>query len=255
MMMVDSGAQISNGPVDHYDVYKRMVDTALIRPPEAEIQGSWWRSGNKVEFIVKATNLRPDTLTEVYIMGIVYEENRIKLTNRFARVVADDYGNDMLPYETRYFHFTIEDDLVGVDWNKLQAIVLIEHFRKDWDHFDMLQAAPAQRVEPSLSVAPESLAFMIDAGDVAGPTATVQVLGGGFAAWTAASNQPWLAIAPAAGNLLDRPQVTIDKDALGPGWQEGTVTFRATDAGFTDTVAVRAYLGEVERIYMPVAIR
>ena len=52
-----------------------------------------------------------------------------------------------------------------------------------------------------------------------------------------------------------RDRVTIDKSVLNPGWQQGIVTFTATDAAFSDTVAVRAYLGEVKRLYAPVTIR
>lgn len=254
LVMVDSGNQISNGYVDFHGVYQNMVETSLARPAEAEIGASWWRSGDQVELLVEIKNLRPTPLENAWVVAIVYEENHIKVTNRFGRAEVVRPVSLWLPNEVRTIIMT-SDPLTGVDWDKLRVVVLVEYYHEDEGAYDMLQAAPAMRVAPSLSVSPESLTFLVDPDDVDDQEATVQVLGGGFAEWTATTDRPWLRIAPTTGNLLGQPQVTIDKSALNPGWQQGAVTFTATDAAFSDTVAVRAYLGEVKRLYVPVTIR
>lgn len=257
--MVDSGIRISNGRVDFYNIYKDMVEFALTRPAEVDIQASWWRTGDHIDFYIRLTNIRdqavgfePGDFTGLF--GIVYEENHIQLTNRFVRMTVEESGIKLDPHETRLIQLSTPD-LVGVDWDRLNAVVIYDINKISNTYFESLQAAPAQRVEPSLSVAPESLLFMVDPDDAAGPAAGVQVLGGGFAEWTATTDRPWLRVDPAGGGPLDTTQVTIDKSALSPGWQEGTVTFTATDAGFSDTVAVRAYLGSIERLYVPVSTR
>ena len=85
LVMVDSGNQISNGYVDFHGVYQNMVETSLARPAEAEIGASWWRSGDQVELLVEIKNLRPTPLENAWVVAIVYEENHIKVTNRFGR--------------------------------------------------------------------------------------------------------------------------------------------------------------------------
>src|SRR5512136_2137378 len=48
MIMVDSGHQISNGPLDYYNAYKAMVDSELRRPAEARIEAYFRRVGDHI---------------------------------------------------------------------------------------------------------------------------------------------------------------------------------------------------------------
>jgi hypothetical protein len=52
LVMVDSGQQFSNGYLSSsaHDTYKAMVDTALARPPQAEIMASSRRLADRVYF-------------------------------------------------------------------------------------------------------------------------------------------------------------------------------------------------------------
>lgn len=254
MIMTDSGMLISSGYLDFHDVYRDMVDTTLARPAEADVQATWWRSGDKIEIIVQLKNLRAAALDQANVVAIVYEENRIKVTNRFGRVEVVRNVTDLLPNQDRMVSLT-SDALTGVAWDKLRVIVLLEYYRPDLGHYDMLQAAMAQQVAPGLSAAPDSLDFMIDPDDPAAPAVTVQVLGAGFTEWTATADSPWIIVSPASGLLLTHPQVTVDKAALAPGWQTGGITFSSIDAAYADRVTVQAFLGPLERLYIPLTVR
>lgn len=258
LTMVDSGIRVNNGRVDFYNVYKEMVETALARPAEADIQALWWRSGHQIEVFVTLTNLRADTLgdisgEELNLFAVVYEGNRVKLTNRFVRAVVARWVTSLAPDESRTFQL-VAPDLVDVDWEKLHVVVMVDLYQPPALTFDMLQAAIARHVEPSLTVSPDALTFVVDPSDATVTPAQVAIAGGGFFDWTAAADQPWIAISPTSGALLSQVLVAVDREALTRGWQEGIVTFTATDAAFSDTVAVRAYLGEVNRLYVPVTI-
>ena len=53
------------------------------------------------------------------------------------------------------------------------------------------------------------------------------------------------------------PIVTLKEGLLAPGWQEGHINFTATGSGpaMSDQVLVRAYLGPVDHVYLPLIRR
>jgi hypothetical protein len=147
MVMVDSGNQISNGYEDFYDVYQAMVDSALARPAQAEIQATWWRTGSRVGFDVEVKNLSTATLSSsansATVHAIVYEDARAKLTNRFARATVEAGIPDLAPNATATFKLETSD-LSDVDWDKLHFVVLVDYRPSgSVGAFDMLQATVA----------------------------------------------------------------------------------------------------------------
>ncbi len=109
LIMVDSGHQISNGYLNFYNVYKAMVDTELARPPQAEIQAQWWRTGDKVGFYAQVKNLSPAKLSSgtnsASVHAIVYEDAKVKVTNRFVRAAVETGISDLAPNADGRFHF------------------------------------------------------------------------------------------------------------------------------------------------------
>lgn len=227
LVMVDSGLKISNGWIDFYPVYKDMVETALARPPEADIVAHWWRSGDRVEVVARLTNLQAETLSPydngVTLFAVVYEENPTQPTNRFVRVVGSTQGIELVANETGTYRVTVFDT-AGVDWSRAHVAVLLDFFRSDANRHVMAQAAVAEAVAPELTAVPEALTFLVDPADTVVPGRDVVVWGGGFVNWTAAGDRPWLHVAPDHGQLGDSAWVSIDKSGLAPGWQEGTIT-------------------------------
>lgn len=53
------------------------------------------------------------------------------------------------------------------------------------------------------------------------------------------------------------PIVTLKEGMLAPGWQEGHINFTATGSGpaMSDQILVRAYLGPVDHVYLPLIRR
>lgn len=259
LTVVDSGVKISYGRVDFYPVYKDMVETALARPAEADVVAHWWRSGEQVEVVVRVTNLLAETLGVVNynnaaLFALVYEENPIQLTGRFVHAVETTRVVELATNETHTYHFSL---LVppGIDWNKAHVVALVDFIPHGATHYVMLQAARAEPVVPELSAAPGVLTFLVDPADVAVPGQNVAVLGGGFFNWTATGDRPWLSITPSSGQWGDSTRVTIDRSSLTPGWQEGTVSVMAVDSPLSDQVIVRAYLGPLRRLYLPLTTR
>ena len=65
LVMVDSGNEISNGPVDYHAVYSSMVDTSMQRPPQAAITATATHAeNNRLQFIVEVTNLSGERLSK-----------------------------------------------------------------------------------------------------------------------------------------------------------------------------------------------
>jgi len=154
--MVDSGNQISNGYVNFYNVYKTMVDNALARPPQADIQAYCWRTANKVGFNIQVKNLSAVTLSSsnsATVHAIVYEDAHVKVTNRFARAAVDQGISNLAPNATATF--TLETpDLSNVIWDNLHFVVLVDYRPSgSVGAFDTLQAAialPLDTTPPSV---------------------------------------------------------------------------------------------------------
>lgn len=125
LVMVDSGNQVSSGSQDFATVYRAMVDAALPRPPQADIQAYWWREGERVRFRVHVTNLTDGTLATAALHAIVFEESKVKLTNRFVREAVAEWIWDLAPGATETYTLTTPA-LAGVDWERLRYIVLVD---------------------------------------------------------------------------------------------------------------------------------
>lgn len=154
LVMVDSGNQISNGRVDFYSTYKAMVDAALARPPQAEIEFSSQRSGDTLDFNIQLTNLSGVTLSYssnwATVHAIVYEDAHVGVTDRIVRAAVFTRISPALAHgETRTF--TLRTELSGVDWNKIHPIVLVD-YRPGGSSgaYDMLQAATEEAPAPTV---------------------------------------------------------------------------------------------------------
>ena len=159
--MVDSGNQIQQGYASFYQVYQSMVDTALARPPQAEIQASWWRTGNQAEFYVQVHNLHTVTLSSevngAAVHAIVYEEARVGVTGRFGRAAVESGITSLAPDGSATFRLGTAD-LGDVNWDKLFAVVLVDYRPSGLaGRCDMLQAAVAERKTDGLTARPETV--------------------------------------------------------------------------------------------------
>jgi hypothetical protein len=260
LVMVDSGHQISNGPVDFYNVYKAMVDTELVRPAQAEIQASWWRTGDKVGFYIQVKNLSTVALSSssnsAAVHAIVYEEDvPARDTHRFGRAAVSTDISNLAPNATATY--TLEtSDLTGVNWDKLHFIVLVDYRPSgSVGAYDMLQAAVALPAGSPFAALPDSLTFMVDPTDLSIPLALVNFQGPSFVNWNAIPSTPWLTVTPSSGSITAQPTLAVIKNNLSTGWQQGNVTFTTADGLFSDQMIINAYLGAVKRTYLPFIMR
>jgi len=70
--------------------------------------------------------------------------------------------------------------------------------------------------------------------------------------WSAAPGAGWVTLASSTGTLPTQPVVSVKKSSLANGWQISSVSFSSTDGALNAIVTVRAYLGTLSKIYMPV---
>ncbi len=255
MIMINSGHQISNGPLDYYSAYKTMVDNELRRPAEARIEAYFRRVGDHVRVYGSLTNLSSATLSGVNsasIGAIVYENARIHLTDRFVRTAAQLYlDNPLLP--GAMVTFTLDTpDLSGVDWNRLRTVVFADYNPAGSATFDMLQAAYA--VPVTLTVQPNPLVLMVDSTRNVGLSLPLVMRGPYHLEWTATENIAWLGLSTAGGSITAPPTVIAINSALTPGWQTGEIEFSASGSdglALTQTLPVRAYYGPLRRAFLP----
>ncbi|MDX1982680.1 MAG: malectin domain-containing carbohydrate-binding protein [Bryobacteraceae bacterium] len=85
----------------------------------------------------------------------------------------------------------------------------------------------------TLSLAPGSLTF----NGSGTQQATVTVTNGPLS-WTAAANQPWLSVTPAAGTASGNVAVAVNAASLAPGTHTANITFNANGASQTVTVTL-----------------
>jgi hypothetical protein len=259
MVMVDSGNQISSGYVDFYTVYKNMVDTALARPAQAEIQAYWLRAGNKVVFYIQVTNLSVVTLSSyanlATVNAIIYEDAHVKVTNRFVRATVSTGMATLAPNDIATF--TLETpDLIGVNWDNLHFVVFVDYCPTgSVGAYDVLQAVIASPITAPFTVQPDILTFMVDPSDSFSPSALVNFQGPGFINWTATPNVSWLTTTPSSGPITVQPRISVITNKLLTGWQQGNITFTTTDGLFSDQVIINTYYGLVKRLYLPMAMR
>ncbi len=258
LVMVDSGKQISNGPKAFYDAYKAMVETAGLRPPQAEVEAYWWLEGSRAQFYVQVKNVSPVTLSpanSATLHGIVYEDAWVKVTERFARAAVETGIPSLAPGTTAVFQFGT-DDLTATDYDKLHVVVLAD-YRPGGSAgaFDMLQAAAATRLSAALSATPDRLTLLVEPPEPSIAPIAVSLEGAAFMGWSARSSAYWLAVTPGSGAMGTQPSITVSRDDLAPGWQQGQVTFTTADGLFSDEVWITVYVGAVERIYLPLVAR
>ncbi len=145
LIMVDSGSQISNGPVDFYNVYRSMVNTALARSAKATITAYSLRRGNKLRFFVRVTNLSGTSLAyssnSAAVHAVVWEDAHVADTNRFVRAtVSTEITSSIADGESSFFILETPE-LTGVAWDKLHAAVLADYRPAGMTGaYDMLQA-------------------------------------------------------------------------------------------------------------------
>lgn len=257
LVMVDSGNQISNGSEDFYTVYKGMVHAALARPALAEIEAYRWRAGDKVTFSAQVTNRSGVTLSggnAATVHAIVYEETQVAITGRYVRAVASTGISSLAPDATATFELETSE-LVDVDWDKLRYLVLVDYRPAGSSGpYDMLQAAFAQS-PTSFAVQPETLSFWVDPADPVPQAVPVMFESAETMNWTTLSSASWLTVTPASGSTTIQPLVSLITEALSPGWQSGVLTFTATDGTAADQVAVTAFYGTVQWVYLPLTIK
>ena len=142
--MVDSGNQYIGGRQDFHTVYGDMVETALTRPTQVDIQAYWWRTGDLVRFYVHVTNTGAATISGATAHAIVYEEAHVRLTDRFVREAVAMPMGDLAPGAT--VTYTLDTpDLTGLDWQRLRYLALVDQSLLGTSGaYDTLQAAYAE---------------------------------------------------------------------------------------------------------------
>jgi hypothetical protein len=259
LVMVNSGHQVSNGPLDYYNTYKAMIDSELQRPAEARIEAYFRRVGDHVRVYGSLTNLSGATLwytNSVSVGAIVYESARIHLTDRFVRTTAQLHlSSSLLP--GAMVTFTLDTpNLSGVDWNQLHTLVLADYRPMGYSGaFDMLQATHVAPI--TFTVQPNPLVLMVDSAQSADVSFPLMMRGPYHLDWTATESISWLSLSTASGSIMAPPRVTTLRNALTPGWQTGQIEFSATSSdglAFTQIVPVSAYYGPMQRAFLPVVM-
>jgi hypothetical protein len=233
-----------------------MVDTALARPAQTQIQAYWWRTENKVGFYVQVTNLSNVTLSlttnSATVHAIVYEDAHVQLTNRFVRAAISTGISNLAPNATATF--TLEtSDLSDVNWDNLHYIVLVDYRPSgSVGAYDMLQAAVALPAIAPFAVRPDTLTFMVDPTDTSSISLPVNFQGVDFVNWKAIPSASWLIVSPSTGSITTPAMISVKINNLSTGWQQGNVTYTTADGYFKDQVVINTYYGSVKRIYLPI---
>lgn len=234
LVMVGSGLEVSQGPVDYYNRYKAMLTAELARPPAASVKAWSQRVGTSLQVFVRATNLADAPLTPEHAAAfwvVVWEDNPIGLTQTWVRATGTrPLAGPLQPGDTTSATIDMAS-LQGVDWQRLRALALLEHRPTSGGAYDMLQAAIASPA--SLEVAPSGLVL-----GPSSPSAEVSIDGPDVLSWTATPEVPWLQVAPASGATPGTCVVSlVGTPAAG---QQGAVRLDATGSGmsFSATVTV-----------------
>ena len=86
------------------------------------------------------------------------------------------------------------------------------------------------------------------------PNQTLQVQGPSSLTWNASESASWLTVTP-TGNPTTPVLFSVSKPALISGWQQAVVTFSSTDGGLSDQVTVKAYLGDLITLFLPMTAK
>ncbi len=252
MVMVDSGHSTKDGPVAYISAYSAMVDASLPRVAKGQVQAFWARQGNKVNFSVQVKNLDSQTLSTsngATVHVIVYQQQHLVLTDRFVVDTVNTPISSLASGATGVYQLQT-GDLVGVDWSKLHYIALVDYRPSALSAaYDTLQAAVAV---PLAQVKPDQLVFLVDNSVSTVPSQFAQVEGQSSLIWSASESAPWLTVT-ASGSPATPAQFSVNRGALVSGWQEAVVSFSSTDGGLSDQVTVKAYLGDLIPVFLPIA--
>lgn len=255
LVMVGSGYQISNGYVDFYTTYKNMIEMEKSRPPQADVTAYYERVGNHFQVTVNVTNQSGVPLSYVNdatVHVIVYEEAKVNITQRFVR--AATYASIMNTLEnsgTASFNLVTED-IFPLNWDKIHVIALVDYRPLATGPYDTLQAAVATEAV-GFGVSPDNVVFMVSPGETATHPVDLTIEGAPSLTWEVSDVGIWLAVSPITGGITAIPSVSLKPANLINGWQEDTLTFTADVGGetFQQNVLVKAYLGPLNRVYLP----
>jgi hypothetical protein len=249
MVMVDSGHVAKSGPAPYISAYADMVDASLARPAQGEVQAYWFRQGNKVNFSVHVKNLSGKTLSTgngATVHVLIYQQQHFILTDRYVVNTVNTPISSLANGASGVYELQ-SVDLVGVDWTKLHFIALVDYRPSSSSTaYDMLQAAVAT---PAL-VQPDQLIFIVDKDDATVPNKTVQVIGPSSLTWIASESASWLTVT-STGTPSTPAQFSVNKASLANGWQQAVVTFSTADGYFSDQVTVKAFLGDLISLFLP----
>lgn len=236
LVVVGSGNDVCQGPVDYAARYRQMIEAERARPPRASLRAFGRTSGAGLRVWGTLTNTGAAVLlrgTTPTFWAVAWEDGRVGLTKTFVRATASKaLAADVPPGGTA--NVTVDlPSLGGADPGKVRALLLLED-RPAGGRWDALQAAVAQPA--ALSAAPTELTVGPDA-----PEAGVALDGPYVLGWTAVADVPWLEVSPASGTSVPA-RVTLRLSGAAPAGTRGNVLFTASGEGmsFTASVAVTA---------------
>jgi hypothetical protein len=245
LVMVGSGYETSSGSVVYEPVYRSMLEADLERDVSAEVAAQWRRRGDRVRAYIRLTNTSDTTLAvddDASLWLVTYEESPIGVSSTWVRSTTEWFlPFDLGPGESTTT--TIDSPpLSGVAWNRMAAVVLLEHRPGGVGMWDMIQGAP---VEPA-AISADRDNLRLGAG---GGSADVTVDGPHILAWTADSATDWLSIVPASGDSLPATiRITLNPGLRPPTETRGTVTVTASGEGMNLEVEIAVEVGaEVRR--------
>lgn len=232
LVMVGSGYMVDQGPVSYAARYRAMLDAELARAPAAQVRAWSQRVGTGLTIYVRATNLAGVPLTTDHasaFWAIVWEDARVGLTDTWVRATASKALNATLaPGDTTTATISVPT-VAAADWERIRALVLLEHRPTGTGEYDMLQAAVA--APAALEVAPTQLAL-----GPTSPSAQLALEGPHVLSWTATPEVAWLQVAPASGSLP--ATATISLVGTPAASQTGVVRIDASGSGIQTTVNV-----------------
>jgi hypothetical protein len=155
-VMVDSGYTFACGAMDFATVYRAMIDDALTRPPEADIQGSYERITDDVRVHVRLTNHTGRMLSFANwttVNALVWEDAKVGRTSRFVRGGSQvDLPDNFADGATMNVDVLVANVPVA-DWAKAHVLVIADYRPEPTEsRYVSLQAAELQPLVPNTPV-------------------------------------------------------------------------------------------------------
>ena len=147
LVVVGSGYDVCQGPVDYASRYRQMIDAELARQPRAALRAysRTWGAGLRVWGTLRNTGasvLSRGTTPAFWV--VAWEDGRIGLTKTFVRATASAaLGTDVPPGGTASVTIDIPS-LGGADPGRTRSLLLLEDRPYD-GRWDMLQARRRRR--------------------------------------------------------------------------------------------------------------